>query len=77
MGRVASCASAGAAGTKSVALDPPLGRLTTDLGTRYLADGVGRIVNDVPAGAVQGTAASGTASDCQPGASHTRPRFRR
>jgi hypothetical protein len=68
-----------ASGTRPVPAEPQLGRLTTDLGTRYLANGVGRIVNNPVVASVPGDAMSTATpvADCQQVSPPARPRSRR
>ena len=66
--RGARCVGVGVGGTKPTAAGPQLGRLTPELGTRYLASGVGRIVTStvIPLDGADGTAAPAIVGDCQP-----------
>lgn len=77
--RGSGCVGVPTGSTKPVVAGSQLGRLTTDLGTRYLASGVGRIVNDaaVSAGSADATQASASIVGCQQPVPATRPRPRR
>ena len=73
------CMSVGANGTTPVAAESQLGRLTTDLGTRYLANSVGRIVSNtaVSEASADGNRVSTGVVDCQQRVPAARPRSRR
>lgn len=77
--RSAGCVGVSVSGTRPVAAGLQPGRLSNDLGTRYLAGGVGRIVNGTAAsaGSANGTQATAGVVDCREPVPATRSRSRR